>query len=756
MVKFSQALLAVLVGVEGTPHPALERQRALDESRPDLGPQLTEDSESEVVFSSAGDHTITLRRLLQRIPEDSVSFSIHHYPMAVITYYPDEAAMSNLRTSKMLGAELSPDIQYVSPPSASSLHSCAKTENQGRVRFMIRERFGNFISEVSSVSRRFAGLANAARHLKRMHLEFGLFHGSIGPHSVLIDKNGDARLIHLHHSGHIADDAPPPSSGKSIYALRGAGDDLFKLLFSVANFPAWEEDYWVWAQQDVDVFHSMIESLDLRARVRNLISLSVQRLLRFVRNIELVVPYDEIIAEFETVAALADIENHLYWPTLNNSPSESRPLPPSPEATLVEYLQDDAVDDPTQSFDYEYSPSLLAKLVNPNSQLSDFLLLSQQLDRDKSFPIPKLFHRHELIVTDYDDDDGPYLRIELGEPLSEGALSTVHDLASHPDWVVKYQSNCDANLNKVHPLITEFNFLKQLEGLGVTPRVIYLSRPAELVRPMFASPKTSFVNKPHFLKACRKRLDMHVRFMVLEKVYLTFHDVEQGIAEKNEYFPISFAIALMLASVEALETIHLEDIVHGDVHAGNLAVLDQTTHSVGLIDFGRAKSTASDLYYLEGGERIAQPLVNVHVMNSPFEMDGFKSSFRDDIYRALEIGANQVSGGKLYTYMDSLTDSNNHQLLFEYKASGDLFRVPGASLEGDRIDLRAGLTQAEKKAMRNALREAIALVRQIPSIYQRPDYVKIKECLTAAHELAFKSDRFTAAAASSAGETLDV
>ena len=755
MVKFSQALLVVLVAVEGTPHPAVERQRELDDSRPDLAPRLTDGSNSEVIFSSSGDYSITLRRMLQQIPEDSVSFSIHQFPMFVITYYPDEAAMSNLQTSKMLGAEISPDIQYVSPPAAPSFHSCAKTEfkkkNRGRVRFVIRERFGNFISEESSVSRRFAGLADAARHLKRMHLEFGLFHGNIGPHSVLIDKNGDARLIHLHHSGSIADVAPPPSSGKSIYPLRGPGDDLFKLLYSVANFPAWEEDYWVWAQQDVDVFRPMIESLDLRARVKNLISLSVHRLLHFVRNIESLVPYDEIIAEFETVAALADIENHLYWPTLNSPPPESRP---PAEATLVEYLQDDAADDPTQSFDYEYNPSLLAKLVNPDSQLSDFLQLSQRLDRDKSFPIPKLFHRHELIITE--DDDGPYLRIELGEALNEGALSTVHDLASHPNWVVKYQSNCDAHLNRVHPLITEFNFLKQLEGFGVSPKVIYLSRPAELVRPMHATAKTSFVNKPYFVKACRKRLDMHVRFMVVEKVFLTFHDVERGFADRNEYVPIPFAIASMLASVEALETIHDEQIVHGDVHAGNLAVLDQATYSVGLIDFGRSKSMADDFYYLEGGERIAQPLFNVNVMFSPFEIDGFKSSFRDDIYRALEIGANQVSGGQLYTYMDSLMDSNNHQLLYEYKARGDLFRVPGASVEGDRIDLRAGLTQAEKKTMRNALREAIALVRQIPSIYQRPDYGRIKECLTAAHELAFKSDRFTAAAASSPGESLDV
>lgn len=75
-------------------------------------------------------------------------------------------------------------------------------------------------------------------------------------------------------------------------------------------------------------------------------------------------------------------------------------------------------------------------------------------------------------------------------------------------------------------------------------------------------------------------------------------------------------IEIMLKTIRGIKQMHDRGIMHGDIHTGNVVIMSKDNPRIGFIEFCLAFSL-----YLT------------------YESDGYRASYRDDVYRAVLIGS---------------------------------------------------------------------------------------------------------------------
>jgi serine/threonine protein kinase len=226
----------------------------------------------------------------------------------------------------------------------------------------------------------------------------------------------------------------------------------------------------------------------------------------------------------------------------------------------------------------------------------------------------------------------------------------------------------------MHPLTREYWFLKFLGDLEVSPKVFSLSQ--SVIRSQTSTAKTSSLEMMAHEGACTKSPEKaQFRYLIMERVgeslhsYLKRPDVGGKVSVKR-------ALELGIEMMALLEKVHSRGVVHGDIFQRNVCFKDDR---LVLIDFGRAMlvHNAPPLARVDGE-------IHLFPLFSLWEMLGYRASFRDDVFRVLQLMAVLMNGSKYVDAMDLLSkipvDSQGRQPLLVYKAAGFIFELPKAGL----------------------------------------------------------------------------
>lgn len=272
----------------------------------------------------------------------------------------------------------------------------------------------------------------------------------------------------------------------------------------------------------------------------------------------------------------------------------------------------------------------LAKAVYTSAAFANF-------DSGSPGPVPRVIPSNLLWETSteevpvYIHPDGV---IELSLPdIGSSEHSIVYRIGNREDWAIKYHSACYGLILRSDPTLQEAYFLQLLNKIipHVTHKFIYMSGPFIPTKPSKfkqVSPDIQCGKDP-------ERRPPTVRYLITERVgdslwgYLDDTD--------NGRIPFMRAIELGIDILRLIRDIHSINIVHGDVHPGNIAF--RNDRDILLIDFGRSRIGPSDIPELA-------PTIICHRHLSPWQSlrSQALSSFRDDIFRVYLIMATMIYG----------------------------------------------------------------------------------------------------------------
>lgn len=198
--------------------------------------------------------------------------------------------------------------------------------------------------------------------------------------------------------------------------------------------------------------------------------------------------------------------------------------------------------------------------------------------------------------------------------------------------VVKYQTDCsEYPLQQEHPLVAEFKYQRVVfQASGIVPAILFISAPSE------APPGGEEIDMKFFLGSdCENARNPHpnVRFVVME---LAGPSLASVIGNRT-LLPTMFVFRVFLRGVQLLEQLHSLGLIHGDVHAGNLAFRsadsavneDGVAQDLILIDLGRAKFFTYDKSKIQTNDKVD--------LLSPWERRGAVKAPRDDLIRLFDL-----------------------------------------------------------------------------------------------------------------------
>ena len=247
-----------------------------------------------------------------------------------------------------------------------------------------------------------------------------------------------------------------------------------------------------------------------------------------------------------------------------------------------------------------------------------------------------------------------------------------------PMLVLKYTNDCSDRLlaaraaggsagdPPAHPLVKDATFLFTLRGTGLVVNVRHLSGPSRLV-PRTDDWETTERMMSELLVRQFDRcmaLGTRVRFLVTDLAgpsvsqYIRWLDSRQPV-RANQVQYLSAVVQITVQVVELLRDLHATGVVHGDVHGGNIlfkdssSVVDMSTSQLVLIDFEFAL-----FYPVEVGmdaRRTDSTAHRVPALLSPWELQGFRTGRRDDVFRAIECAARLLSRGQLEGGLDAFS-----------------------------------------------------------------------------------------------------
>ena len=356
---------------------------------------------------------------------------------------------------------------------------------------------------------------------------------------------------------------------------------------------------------------------------------------------------------------------------------------------------------------YSYSLRTLLKLDPETQRLAQSQIAK---DRRNAASAPLLMYESERVPMGH---ERALSVVSPGNVIALTTHSTVFTVKENPGLVLKYMSNCGAT-ESVHPALRDFWFIRALRDLAVVPRSYFVSPPAKLE--LTATIKTDFRLSDDERFVCASATTSVVRYTVMAKTGVSMLDVMSRLEQETRSAVPSFrfSIEVLRSLIDSLHVIHDREIIHGDVHPGNIVFLDKHESVVGLIDFGMAM-LAEEAARMPTSVR--EPLTNVHWLMSPFSIEGFRQAYRDDVFQAVQTAAILMNGFEYINFLESLVPTP--EALHSFKQTEFLFTYPGGS---DVIENLVGVTAGNKQEIRMALEHVLDLTRGVHWIEERPPY----------------------------------
>ena len=342
-------------------------------------------------------------------------------------------------------------------------------------------------------------------------------------------------------------------------------------------------------------------------------------------------------------------------------------------------------------------------------------------DREAALSVPMLHEDYENI---FQQGQGT-VRLTLGTRIAKGTYSMVFEVGNNETMVFKYQVNCD-RLGRIHSLARDYWFLRELSQSGVVPMSYFLSPPVRLPA-NDTLVKTSFNMDPDVRRMCVADRRSEVRYMVMGKARLTMSTLMVSWHAKGRGIPFKWAIIIGQGMVQALRVVHSRGIIHGDIHSGNVVLLDIGQDNVGFIDFGLSLFSAE---WARKQEKVNEELENPFCVYSMYENLGFRRSFRDDLYRAVLLMAMLMNDATYYGHCMDLEQEPLEMLKF--KRDSFLFSNP---VGPDVVSAIPGMDREDSFDIRQHLAKVLRIVRNLRQIDELPPYDSVLKELNAIHSL---------------------
>lgn len=367
---------------------------------------------------------------------------------------------------------------------------------------------------------------------------------------------------------------------------------------------------------------------------------------------------------------------------------------------------------------YEYSDRVL---VDAGKTMAAFVQSQRVRDRDNRFSTPLLEHDVEWMSFPVGRE-----KLRLDSILFRTSTAVIMTVSSMAKRVIKYQSNCQA-MGHIHPLVRDFALLRAVQPAQVTPKAFFLSPPALFVA-MPVTGKTAFSMTLDKRVACAQLPGAHVRYMLMERAGLSVDDWVLSEADAGRRLEVSQVMRFTADLVIAVQKIHERGVIHGDIHWGNVVLMDRAgVATPGLIDFG----VGSFVDELVGTTAMRfRPMALAHCFMSHWNMQGFRFSFRDDVFKAILVGAFMLNGLAFQRHCQGLEEDATAMLRF--KSHAMWFTVPELP---NRI-AELPVDEAVKQLVTDSLTRVLALIRSVHEIDAAPPYKEIyTELISSADQL---------------------
>ncbi len=301
--------------------------------------------------------------------------------------------------------------------------------------------------------------------------------------------------------------------------------------------------------------------------------------------------------------------------------------------------------------------------------------------------------------------EDPYMLKPLG---SSSQIQHVFSLIEDPGLVLVYRQFCVEEDNVVDPAIRDFWFLRYIEPLEVAPKVYLVSEVlySRLLVEHWAAANTPARQVPGKIKlySCgnHRRNFSRIRYVLMDMVEgssidaLMLHDVGCKVR-------VGAAARWGVLLVGLLQKLHERNVIHGDIHWGNVVVSTDNT-LMKLIDFRRAiiydKTEAEARFSSCRKRRLA-----IHRCSS--------GSFRDDLWRALVVVASGMHGGRYGIHFRSLFEGGSSGRRLGWNEA-HVFNVPGT-------DWKVKSLRHNFEKLNEKLNRITSLVTRL-GIHDRPNY----------------------------------
>lgn len=330
------------------------------------------------------------------------------------------------------------------------------------------------------------------------------------------------------------------------------------------------------------------------------------------------------------------------------------------------------------------------------------------------------------------DPDPDTVVVGLGRLLGKSINSAVYQVlvpGAEEVYAVKYYAFCETSEDSIARETTVLNKLNELEP-DVAPEHFYSSEAGRLL-PTAGKGKLSYE-----LPKCSSDEGTYIRYMVMERVSSTLYHM----LSYHGRIPIPLAAAMTLQVIRLIKAIHQLDVVHGDIHLCNVAIRKKRTKQLVLIDFGLARYGELLDPSAYATPNIDRPLW-CHGFISAWESLGWQSSFRDDIYRAIQMMAILVHGQQYYEQMEAICNQwakqGHKQHYLELKSESNFFdtefRVPTeGGVETHDFRLHSVIEPESSETIpwiRQRLDDLLSLTRAPRTPMEKPDYSGIESTL---------------------------
>lgn len=321
----------------------------------------------------------------------------------------------------------------------------------------------------------------------------------------------------------------------------------------------------------------------------------------------------------------------------------------------------------------------------------------------------------------------------LGRLVGSSRTSAVYTIEdSSQQWVVKYSMYCPGIM--VDPIEREKNILKIVNSLepDIAPKYLFSSDP-------ISYPGTAGKVRNRSIQ-CRYG-SAEIKYIITERMTVSVnHAIENGVR-----FPIANAAEITLQTIRLLRRLHSVYIYHGDIHPGNVVL--KSGDKFGLIDFGRADigPTQDD-----ADAFVPHPRVSCHGMFSMWESRNELVSYRDDIFRAIQMLA-QLIHGNAYTHaLGSICNKYAHLSDYTHylqlKETGNFFdtsilvpQADGTKIASDYfLSSVGGIGPENVSAARDILTKILLVTRKPQTPMHIPEYTLLEDLLADLISLTWK------------------